>query len=182
MGEPHLQTQGICPPPSSGPLSSAYSNVILPVCSIIQSAWRFDPRVLFFQNNSVSPSESLRASEKHRGSADYSMEAKKRKAEEKDSLSRYVRRGRRVASPGRVVTSLWPRLWQLSSESERLVVVSGPRERERFIHTLWSGEPLGEKWTGALPKPTCSLRRDEGPRHLSAAPHAPRECPGVLQL
>ena len=43
-----------------------------------------------FQNNSVSPSESLRASEKHRGSADYSMEAKKRKAEEKDSLSRYV--------------------------------------------------------------------------------------------
>ncbi|XP_045443390.1 transducin-like enhancer protein 3 isoform X25 [Pipistrellus kuhlii] len=41
------------------------------------------------ENNSVSPSESLRASEKHRGSADYSMEAKKRKAEEKDSLSRY---------------------------------------------------------------------------------------------
>ncbi|XP_052619021.1 transducin-like enhancer protein 3 isoform X11 [Peromyscus californicus insignis] len=40
-------------------------------------------------NNSVSPSESLRASEKHRGSADYNMEAKKRKAEEKDSLSRY---------------------------------------------------------------------------------------------
>ncbi|XP_023568189.1 transducin-like enhancer protein 3 isoform X13 [Octodon degus] len=40
-------------------------------------------------NNSVSPSESLRASEKHRSSADYSMEAKKRKAEEKDSLSRY---------------------------------------------------------------------------------------------
>ncbi|XP_005870315.1 transducin-like enhancer protein 3 isoform X1 [Myotis yumanensis] len=40
-------------------------------------------------NNSVSPSESLRVSEKHRGSADYSMEAKKRKAEEKDSLSRY---------------------------------------------------------------------------------------------
>ncbi|XP_019063603.1 transducin-like enhancer protein 3 isoform X13 [Fukomys damarensis] len=40
-------------------------------------------------NNSVSPSESLRTSEKHRGSADYNMEAKKRKAEEKDSLSRY---------------------------------------------------------------------------------------------
>ncbi|XP_075392091.1 transducin-like enhancer protein 3 isoform X6 [Tenrec ecaudatus] len=40
-------------------------------------------------NNSVSPSESLRASEKHRGSSDYGMEAKKRKAEEKDSLSRY---------------------------------------------------------------------------------------------
>ncbi|KFO38024.1 Transducin-like enhancer protein 3 [Fukomys damarensis] len=41
------------------------------------------------KNNSVSPSESLRTSEKHRGSADYNMEAKKRKAEEKDSLSRY---------------------------------------------------------------------------------------------
>ncbi|EAW77849.1 transducin-like enhancer of split 3 (E(sp1) homolog, Drosophila), isoform CRA_b [Homo sapiens] len=50
----------------------------------------FNPEPSFsFQNNSVSPSESLRASEKHRGSADYSMEAKKRKAEEKDSLSRY---------------------------------------------------------------------------------------------
>uniref|UniRef100_A0A452SCS8 TLE family member 3, transcriptional corepressor n=1 Tax=Ursus americanus TaxID=9643 RepID=A0A452SCS8_URSAM len=47
-------------------------------------------------NNSVSPSESLRASEKHRGSADYSMEAKKRKAEEKDSLSRYCREDSRL--------------------------------------------------------------------------------------
>lgn len=42
------------------------------------------------QNNSVSPSESLRASEKHRSSTDYSMDSKKRKAEEKDSMSRYV--------------------------------------------------------------------------------------------
>ncbi|NWT76821.1 TLE3 protein, partial [Prunella himalayana] len=41
------------------------------------------------QNNSVSPSESLRASEKHRSSTDYSMDSKKRKAEEKDSMSRY---------------------------------------------------------------------------------------------
>ncbi|NWI70193.1 TLE3 protein, partial [Todus mexicanus] len=40
-------------------------------------------------NNSVSPSESLRASEKHRSSADYSIDSKKRKAEEKDSMSRY---------------------------------------------------------------------------------------------
>ncbi|NXO04855.1 TLE3 protein, partial [Rhinopomastus cyanomelas] len=40
-------------------------------------------------NNSVSPSESLRASEKHRSSADYGIDSKKRKAEEKDSLSRY---------------------------------------------------------------------------------------------
>ncbi|XP_016156284.1 PREDICTED: transducin-like enhancer protein 3 [Ficedula albicollis] len=40
-------------------------------------------------NNSVSPSESLRASEKHRSSTDYSMDSKKRKAEEKDSMSRY---------------------------------------------------------------------------------------------
>lgn len=53
-----------------------------------------------FQNNSVSPSESLRASEKHRGSADYSMEAKKRKAEEKDSLSRYVCLRARRVPPG----------------------------------------------------------------------------------
>ncbi|XP_065268198.1 transducin-like enhancer protein 3 isoform X4 [Emys orbicularis] len=40
-------------------------------------------------NNSVSPSDSLRASEKHRSSTDYSIDTKKRKAEEKDSMSRY---------------------------------------------------------------------------------------------
>ncbi|KAM7152452.1 transducin-like enhancer protein 3 isoform 6-T6 [Macrochelys suwanniensis] len=40
-------------------------------------------------NNSVSPSDSLRASEKHRSSTDYGIDAKKRKAEEKDSMSRY---------------------------------------------------------------------------------------------
>ncbi|XP_029139163.1 transducin-like enhancer protein 3 isoform X12 [Protobothrops mucrosquamatus] len=41
-------------------------------------------------NTSISPSESLRASEKHRSSSDYAgSEPKKRKAEEKDSLSRY---------------------------------------------------------------------------------------------
>ncbi|XP_019909788.1 transducin-like enhancer protein 3-B isoform X2 [Esox lucius] len=41
-------------------------------------------------NNSVSPSDSLRAaSEKHRGSSEYSMDSKKRKVEEKDSMSRY---------------------------------------------------------------------------------------------
>ncbi|XP_028921308.1 transducin-like enhancer protein 3 isoform X8 [Ornithorhynchus anatinus] len=40
-------------------------------------------------NNSVSPAESLRASEKHRSSTDYSIDSKKRKAEEKDSMSRY---------------------------------------------------------------------------------------------
>ncbi|XP_042329147.1 transducin-like enhancer protein 3 isoform X6 [Sceloporus undulatus] len=40
-------------------------------------------------NNSISPSESLRHSEKHRSSAEYSIESKKRKAEEKDSMSRY---------------------------------------------------------------------------------------------
>lgn len=40
------------------------------------------------QNNSISPSESLRtASEKHRSSSDYSLDSKKRKVEEKD---RYV--------------------------------------------------------------------------------------------
>uniref|UniRef100_A0A8C6YBS9 TLE family member 3, transcriptional corepressor n=3 Tax=Elapinae TaxID=42168 RepID=A0A8C6YBS9_NAJNA len=41
-------------------------------------------------NTSISPSESLRASEKHRGSSDYAgIEPKKRKAEEKEGLSRY---------------------------------------------------------------------------------------------
>ncbi|KAK1802212.1 hypothetical protein P4O66_021878 [Electrophorus voltai] len=44
---------------------------------------------LFPQNNSVSPSDSLRASEKHRASSDYSLDPKKRKMEEKDNLSRY---------------------------------------------------------------------------------------------
>lgn len=45
------------------------------------------------QNNSISPSESLRtASEKHRSSSDYSLDSKKRKVEEKDSMSRYVSR------------------------------------------------------------------------------------------
>lgn len=49
--------------------------------------------LLSLQNNSVSPSESLRASEKHRSSTDYSIDSKKRKAEEKDSMSRYVSAG-----------------------------------------------------------------------------------------
>uniref|UniRef100_A0A674E6P9 TLE family member 3, transcriptional corepressor n=1 Tax=Salmo trutta TaxID=8032 RepID=A0A674E6P9_SALTR len=41
-------------------------------------------------NNSVSPSDSLRAaSDKHRSSSDYSMDSKKRKVEEKDTMSRY---------------------------------------------------------------------------------------------
>uniref|UniRef100_A0A8B9KXV6 Protein groucho-2 n=1 Tax=Astyanax mexicanus TaxID=7994 RepID=A0A8B9KXV6_ASTMX len=42
------------------------------------------------QNNSISPSDSLRtSSEKHRGSSDYSLDSKKRKMEEKDNMSRY---------------------------------------------------------------------------------------------
>lgn len=46
---------------------------------------------LLWQNNSVSPSDSLRASsEKHRGSSDYNHDPKKRKVEDKDSMSRYV--------------------------------------------------------------------------------------------
>ncbi|KAJ3593410.1 hypothetical protein NHX12_005745 [Muraenolepis orangiensis] len=41
-------------------------------------------------NNSVSPSDSLRAaSEKHRGSSDYGLDTKKRKVDDKDSMSRY---------------------------------------------------------------------------------------------
>uniref|UniRef100_A0A671SRL0 Protein groucho-2-like n=1 Tax=Sinocyclocheilus anshuiensis TaxID=1608454 RepID=A0A671SRL0_9TELE len=42
------------------------------------------------RNNSISPSDSLRTtSEKHRGSSDYSLDSKKRKVEDKDSMSRY---------------------------------------------------------------------------------------------
>uniref|UniRef100_A0A674PF58 TLE family member 3, transcriptional corepressor n=1 Tax=Takifugu rubripes TaxID=31033 RepID=A0A674PF58_TAKRU len=42
------------------------------------------------KNNSVSPSDSLRAaSEKHRGSSDYNHDPKKRKVDDKDSMSRY---------------------------------------------------------------------------------------------
>uniref|UniRef100_A0A673BMY6 Transducin-like enhancer protein 3-B n=1 Tax=Sphaeramia orbicularis TaxID=375764 RepID=A0A673BMY6_9TELE len=45
---------------------------------------------LLWQNNSVSPSDSLRAaSEKHRGSSDYGLDSKKRKVDDKDSMSRY---------------------------------------------------------------------------------------------
>lgn len=44
-----------------------------------------------FQNNSISPSESLRTTgEKHRSSSDYNVDSKKRKVDEKDSMSRYV--------------------------------------------------------------------------------------------
>ncbi|XP_059386788.1 transducin-like enhancer protein 3-B isoform X13 [Carassius carassius] len=40
-------------------------------------------------NNSVSPSDSLRASDKHRGSSEYSLDPKKRRVEEKENMSRY---------------------------------------------------------------------------------------------
>lgn len=44
-----------------------------------------------WQNNSVSPSDSLRvASEKHRSSSDYGLDSKKRKVEDKDSNRGYV--------------------------------------------------------------------------------------------
>uniref|UniRef100_A0A673MWW4 Protein groucho-2-like n=1 Tax=Sinocyclocheilus rhinocerous TaxID=307959 RepID=A0A673MWW4_9TELE len=46
--------------------------------------------LLSFKNNSISPSDSLRTtSEKHRASSDYSLDSKKRKVEDKDSMSRY---------------------------------------------------------------------------------------------
>uniref|UniRef100_A0A8C8A3U0 TLE family member 3, transcriptional corepressor n=1 Tax=Oryzias sinensis TaxID=183150 RepID=A0A8C8A3U0_9TELE len=46
---------------------------------------------LKLHNNSVSPSDSLRAaSEKHRSSSDYGLDSKKRKVDDKDSMSRYV--------------------------------------------------------------------------------------------
>lgn len=39
----------------------------------------------------MSPSDSLRAaSEKHRSSSDYNLDSKKRKVDDKDSMSRYV--------------------------------------------------------------------------------------------
>lgn len=45
----------------------------------------------FWQNNSVSPSDSLRvASEKHRSSSDYGLDSKKRKVDDKDSNRGYV--------------------------------------------------------------------------------------------
>ncbi|TWW67779.1 Transducin-like enhancer protein 3-B [Takifugu flavidus] len=48
------------------------------------------PARAFPLNNSVSPSDSLRAaSEKHRGSSDYNHDPKKRKVDDKDSMSRY---------------------------------------------------------------------------------------------
>lgn len=62
------------------------------------------------QNNSVSPSESLRASEKHRSSTDYSMDSKKRKAEEKDSMSRYVSdsdAAEAAGTPAGVESGIW---------------------------------------------------------------------------
>uniref|UniRef100_A0A8C2AUT4 TLE family member 3, transcriptional corepressor a n=1 Tax=Cyprinus carpio TaxID=7962 RepID=A0A8C2AUT4_CYPCA len=47
-------------------------------------------KLLSFKNNSISPSDSLRTtSEKHRTSSDYSLDSKKRKVEDKDSMSRY---------------------------------------------------------------------------------------------
>ncbi|KAI1235282.1 hypothetical protein IHE44_0002924, partial [Lamprotornis superbus] len=71
------------------------------------------------QNNSVSPSESLRASEKHRSSTDYSMDSKKRKAEEKDSMSRYDSDGDKsddlVVDVSNEVSSGW--LWDVGIDS-----------------------------------------------------------------
>uniref|UniRef100_A0A8C2L296 TLE family member 3, transcriptional corepressor a n=1 Tax=Cyprinus carpio TaxID=7962 RepID=A0A8C2L296_CYPCA len=47
-------------------------------------------KLLSFKNNSISPSDSLRTtSEKHRTSSDYSLDSKKRKVDDKDSMSRY---------------------------------------------------------------------------------------------
>ncbi|KAA0714979.1 Transducin-like enhancer protein 3-A [Triplophysa tibetana] len=52
--------------------------------------WGSKYKPLFCMNNSISPSDSLRTtSEKHRGSSDYSLDSKKRKVEDKDSMSRY---------------------------------------------------------------------------------------------
>ncbi|XP_031668829.1 transducin-like enhancer protein 3-B isoform X2 [Oncorhynchus nerka] len=61
-------------------LSSFHSPLAIPLVKERESS----------TNNSVSPSDSLRAaSDKHRSSSDYSMDSKKRKVEEKDAMSRY---------------------------------------------------------------------------------------------
>uniref|UniRef100_A0A6Q2Y0K1 Groucho/TLE N-terminal Q-rich domain-containing protein n=1 Tax=Esox lucius TaxID=8010 RepID=A0A6Q2Y0K1_ESOLU len=93
-----LQPPGIPPIPGavgSGllALSALGSQAHLPSVKDEKNNHDLEHRVrksLISFNNSVSPSDSLRAaSEKHRGSSEYSMDSKKRKVEEKDSMSRY---------------------------------------------------------------------------------------------
>uniref|UniRef100_A0A8C6SWJ6 TLE family member 3, transcriptional corepressor n=1 Tax=Neogobius melanostomus TaxID=47308 RepID=A0A8C6SWJ6_9GOBI len=68
-------------------------NLPLTVCIPLHFLFDLAPantRALSLQNNSISPSDSLRtATEKHRSSSDYSLDSKKRKVEEKDGMSRY---------------------------------------------------------------------------------------------
>uniref|UniRef100_A0A8C9T465 TLE family member 3, transcriptional corepressor b n=1 Tax=Scleropages formosus TaxID=113540 RepID=A0A8C9T465_SCLFO len=89
-----LQPPGIPPVPGSGSgllaLGALGSQAHLPVKDE-KNHHDLEHRGEELTNNSVSPSDSLRAaSEKHRGSSEYSVDSKKRKVEEKDSMSRYV--------------------------------------------------------------------------------------------
>uniref|UniRef100_A0A8C9VUH8 TLE family member 3, transcriptional corepressor b n=1 Tax=Scleropages formosus TaxID=113540 RepID=A0A8C9VUH8_SCLFO len=88
-----LQPPGIPPVPGSGSgllaLGALGSQAHLPVKDE-KNHHDLEHRGEELTNNSVSPSDSLRAaSEKHRGSSEYSVDSKKRKVEEKDSMSRY---------------------------------------------------------------------------------------------
>uniref|UniRef100_A0A8C2UD40 TLE family member 3, transcriptional corepressor n=1 Tax=Coturnix japonica TaxID=93934 RepID=A0A8C2UD40_COTJA len=82
-----------CSPPASHPSPAAVRGCWRSARWAARHTWpsrmRRTTTTWTTENNSVSPSESLRASEKHRSSTDYSIDSKKRKAEEKDSMSRY---------------------------------------------------------------------------------------------
>uniref|UniRef100_A0A8C2ADE7 TLE family member 3, transcriptional corepressor b n=2 Tax=Cyprinus carpio TaxID=7962 RepID=A0A8C2ADE7_CYPCA len=86
---PHLQPPGIPPVTGSGSgllaLGALGSQAHLPVKDE-KNHHDLEHRG---NNNSVSPSDSLRASEKHRGTSEYSLDPKKRRVEEKDNMSRY---------------------------------------------------------------------------------------------
>uniref|UniRef100_A0A8C1B8A8 TLE family member 3, transcriptional corepressor b n=1 Tax=Cyprinus carpio carpio TaxID=630221 RepID=A0A8C1B8A8_CYPCA len=85
---PHLQPPGIPPVTGSGSgllaLGALGSQAHLPVKDE-KNHHDLEHRV----REQVSPSDSLRASEKHRGTSEYSLDPKKRRVEEKDNMSRY---------------------------------------------------------------------------------------------
>ncbi|XP_016090673.1 protein groucho-1-like isoform X3 [Sinocyclocheilus grahami] len=90
---PQLQPPGIPPVPGSGSgllaLGALGSQAHLPVKDEKNHHDLEHRERESSTNNSVSPSDSLRASEKHRGSSEYSLDPKKRRVEEKDNMSRY---------------------------------------------------------------------------------------------
>uniref|UniRef100_A0A9R1SBJ5 TLE family member 3, transcriptional corepressor b n=2 Tax=Cyprinus carpio TaxID=7962 RepID=A0A9R1SBJ5_CYPCA len=90
---PHLQPPGIPPVTGSGSgllaLGALGSQAHLPVKDEKNHHDLEHRERESSTNNSVSPSDSLRASEKHRGTSEYSLDPKKRRVEEKDNMSRY---------------------------------------------------------------------------------------------